>query len=255
MGAGRDPLDTAEKIVKLLSMAMIPVVLGVGGWLIQSRLQNQTVSRDYVQLAISILRDPPGPELRPEIRAWATDILAAYSPTTIDKAVLEQLRTGTTTLPVVAQDSQRLAGLHPAVGSLGQQLVQRAAERGITLRITRGYVTFEEQDALYARGRTAPGPRVTNAKGGQTSHNFGIAIDVAPIVDGKVDYERRDLFETVGAIGRELGLTWGGDWKNFKDLPHFELEPPDSKQAPAKETGAVTSRPLPSRNGENEVQR
>jgi D-alanyl-D-alanine carboxypeptidase len=239
----RDPLGSAEKVVRLFSLAAIPVVLAIGGWVIQARLQNQTVSRDYVQLAISILREPAGPELRPEIRGWATDVLAAYSPTTLNEAVLQQLRSGSTTLPVAAPDSQRLAGLHPAVATLAQELLQRASERGIALRISRGYVSFEEQNALYSRGRTTPGPRVTNARGGQSVHNFGIAFDVVPIVGGKVAFDRRDLFETVGAIGRELGLTWGGDWKQFRDLPHFQLEPPDPKQIPERPGGTRPTQP------------
>ena len=91
-----------------------------------------------------------------------------------------------------------------------------------------GNRSWEEQDALYARGRTALGGIVTNAKGGQSNHNFGIAADFA-VFYGKVyaDETKPGLAAAVHAAcavhARELGMDWGGDWKALKDTPHFEL--------------------------------
>lgn len=97
--------------------------------------------------------------------------------------------------------------------------------------------TFKEQDALYAQGRTqlfdAKGKRlgiVTNAKGGQSIHNYGLALDIVLIVDGKVaswdtkkDYDRDGVsdWNEIVRIFKANGWTWGGDWK-FYDAPHFE---------------------------------
>jgi peptidoglycan L-alanyl-D-glutamate endopeptidase CwlK len=96
--------------------------------------------------------------------------------------------------------------------------------------------TFAEQDALFAQGRTKPGPKVTNAKGGMSYHNYGLAIDIVLLVDRdgngtfesaawdtKTDFDGdkvADWMEIV-RIFKEHGWAWGGDWK-FNDPPHFE---------------------------------
>lgn len=104
--------------------------------------------------------------------------------------------------------------------------------------------TFEEQNALYAQGRTklydSKGRRlgkVTNAKGGQSIHNYGLALDIALLKDtdnngtfetasweDHIDFDKdnkADWMEIV-KIFKDHGWTWGGDWKSFKDKPHFE---------------------------------
>lgn len=96
--------------------------------------------------------------------------------------------------------------------------------------------TFAEQDALYAQGRSKPGAKVTNAKGGQSYHNYGLAIDIVLLVDKdkngsfesaswdiKTDFDgdgKADWMEIV-AIFKRYGFEWGGDWK-FNDAPHFQ---------------------------------
>jgi peptidoglycan L-alanyl-D-glutamate endopeptidase CwlK len=96
--------------------------------------------------------------------------------------------------------------------------------------------TFAEQDALYAQGRTKAGAKVTNAKGGQSYHNYGLAIDIVLLVDKdkngtyesaswdiKTDFDgdgKADWMEIV-TIFKRYGFEWGGDWK-FNDAPHFQ---------------------------------
>ena len=96
--------------------------------------------------------------------------------------------------------------------------------------------TFAEQDELYAKGRTKAGKIVTNAKGGLSYHNYGLALDIVLLVDkdGNGTYEeaswdikkdfdgdgKSDWLEIV-TIFKQHGWTWGGDWK-FVDAPHFE---------------------------------
>lgn len=72
---------------------------------------------------------------------------------------------------------------------------------------TDGYRSIEEQNALYAQGRTKPGNIVTNAKRGQSNHNYGIAFDVA-IWNGNTIVWDRD-WNKIGTIGKSCGLEWG----------------------------------------------
>jgi peptidoglycan L-alanyl-D-glutamate endopeptidase CwlK len=96
-------------------------------------------------------------------------------------------------------------------------------------RFTHTLRTFEEQDALYAQGRTKPGKIVTRVRGGDSYHNYGLAVDIVLLVDGKAswdiktDYDkdgRSDWMEVVD-IFKRYGWEWGGDWKFF-DAPHFQ---------------------------------
>lgn len=117
-----------------------------------------------------------------------------------------------------------IATLHPAVHDVARALVHRAAGQGITVKLISGTRTYAEQNALYQKGRTAPGPRVTNATGGYSNHNFGIAFDVG-IFSGNRYLEESPAYKAVGAIGVDLGLSWGGNWKSLVDEPHFQLVP------------------------------
>ena len=120
----------------------------------------------------------------------------------------------------------KIETLHPKVRDKARELINRVEkELGIKLRVTSGFRTYAEQDKLYAQGRTTPGGKVTNAKGGQSNHNFGTALDVVPIVNGKADWKATaDTWSKVAKIGKEIGFDWGGDWKGLVDKPHFEMQ-------------------------------
>lgn len=100
------------------------------------------------------------------------------------------------------------------------------------LRVVSCYRSFAEQNKLYSRGRSLPGPKVTNAKGGYSMHNFGLAFDICLIINGKEaswdtirDYDedgKADWMEVVEYL-KGKGFKWGGDWKTLKDMPHFEV--------------------------------
>jgi hypothetical protein len=92
-------LDAVERASRVISIFAIPVVLAVGGWMIQRQLQDQTVSRDYVQLAVTILENPDKSKVPPELREWAVDLLNDNSPTKLNAKAKESLRSGATTLP------------------------------------------------------------------------------------------------------------------------------------------------------------
>lgn len=114
--------------------------------------------------------------------------------------------------------------LHPIVKDLMNKFVETCKQKGINVIITQGFRSKAEQDALYAQGRTKPGSVVTNAKGGQSNHNYGLAFDFALLQNGKVTWDSRDKrWAIAGMIGESLGLEWGGRWKQFIDLPHLEF--------------------------------
>jgi len=115
-----------------------------------------------------------------------------------------------------------LSQLHPKVKELAEKHIAKCKEAGISLLVYCTYRSIKEQDALYAQGRTKAGKKVTNAKGGQSYHNYRVAYDCGPVVGGNVAWNRNDLFKKIGEIGESLGLTWGGHFKSITDLPHFQ---------------------------------
>jgi hypothetical protein len=117
--------------------------------------------------------------------------------------------------------NNRISQLHSSVQPAATMFINLADQGGMRLRITEGFRSFERQDELYAQGRTAPGPIVTNAKGGESYHNFGLAIDVVEMVDGQANWNAD--WPAIGGLGKALGFEWGGDWFGFKDRPHFQM--------------------------------
>lgn len=114
---------------------------------------------------------------------------------------------------------------HPRLQTLAAKLVEECSRQGLKIKIGETLRTVEEQDALYAQGRTKPGSIVTNAKGSSYSsyHQWGTAFDIYRN-DGQGAYnESGQFFEKVGAIGVSIGLEWGGNWKSIVDKPHFQL--------------------------------
>jgi len=125
---------------------------------------------------------------------------------------------------VDARSEKVIATLQPPVRPMARALVQKAALNGIEIRIISGLRSYAEQNALYAQGRTLAGRKVTNARGGYSNHNFGIAFDVG-VFEGARYLGESPKYKAVGALGMELGLEWGGSWKTIIDEPHFQLRP------------------------------
>ncbi|OCA81706.1 peptidase M15 [Bacillus sp. FJAT-27225] len=130
------------------------------------------------------------------------------------------------------KDAPMPTELHPEVKQKADILVSRAAEKGITIQITEGFRSHEEQEALYAKGRTAEGNIVTHARAGESYHNFGLAVDFALVAKNgnliwDMEYDMngnsQSDWEEVALIAKELGFEWGGDWQNFKDYPHLQM--------------------------------
>lgn len=131
------------------------------------------------------------------------------------------------------KEKPAITGLHPYVLKQKNELVRLTKQRGITIIITDGYRSHEEQTRIYNQGRTTEGDIVTNAKAGQSLHNYGLAIDFAlKLEDGSVIWDmeydgngngKSDWMEVV-AIAKEIGFEWGGDWDKFPDYPHLQMD-------------------------------
>lgn len=122
------------------------------------------------------------------------------------------------------KSTKKLIGMHPRLVSDALKMIEEAYKMKIMIAITDGYRSIDEQNKLYAQGRTKPGKIVTNAKGGTSYHNYGLAFDFCLIApDGKtyVWNVNQDWIAVV-AIGKSLGLEWGGEFKTIYDPPHFQ---------------------------------
>ena len=126
--------------------------------------------------------------------------------------------------PVDPRSEKTIATLLPEVRPMARALVQKAAAMGIRIKVISGFRTYEEQAALYAQGRTAPGNIVTNARPGYSNHNFGIAFDIG-VFEGNSYLPESPKYNAIGALGIDIGLEWGGSWKTIVDAPHFQLRP------------------------------
>lgn len=136
---------------------------------------------------------------------------------------------------------QRIQLLHPSIRQevediYRNEIVPALASRTFC-RFSQTFRTFAEQEAIYAQGRTklydANGTRlgiVSKSKPGQSMHNFGLAVDIV-LIDGNsaswntikdYDGDGKGDWGEVAKIFKSHGYTWGGDWKNFPDMPHFE---------------------------------
>jgi peptidoglycan L-alanyl-D-glutamate endopeptidase CwlK len=122
---------------------------------------------------------------------------------------------------------KRINKLHPLIREDAKKVILEAQKEEIYLRVTYGMRTFEEQNELYNKGRDKNGniieksKVVTNAKGGQSYHNYGLAFDVVEIKDGEAVWDTEN-WNRIGKIGINYGFEWGGNWEKFKDRPHFQ---------------------------------
>jgi peptidoglycan L-alanyl-D-glutamate endopeptidase CwlK len=124
-------------------------------------------------------------------------------------------------------NSRKIDDLHPIVIKKCLDHIHACKQEGIDLLVTSTYRDGESQNELYAQGRTKPGKIVTNAKAGQSYHNWKVAYDVVPLRFGKPVWgtsgEDGELWKKVGELGKAQGLEWAGDWKKFKEFPHFQF--------------------------------
>lgn len=127
---------------------------------------------------------------------------------------------------------ERIDKMHPKVrAELREQYltINTSLPVGVRLRFSQTHRTSEYQAGLYAQGRTKPGIIVTYALPGQSIHEYGLAFDIVLLYDrdGNGTFETADWTENahwmrVVNFFKSRGWVWGGDWKGFRDAPHFE---------------------------------
>ncbi|MBX9954510.1 M15 family metallopeptidase [Peribacillus simplex] len=118
------------------------------------------------------------------------------------------------------------SGMNPVVNETILEVVKLAYEAGIFVQITAGYRSFREQNELYERGRTNKSkPIVTYARGGQSLHNYGLAVDFVIVSDDgkRALWTEGEKWTRVAAIAKSLGFVWGGDFELFRDFPHLGM--------------------------------
>jgi len=123
-------------------------------------------------------------------------------------------------------DSRDIDDLQPLAAAKCRVMLKACAVAGIDVLITATHRSLEESGRLYAQGRTAPGKIVTKAKPGQSFHNWRVAWDCYPRINGQVQwaYEgvAKPLWDKMGEIAERNGIEWGHNWKSIKDTPHFQ---------------------------------
>lgn len=174
------------------------------GWLSEETYDKEYGYRDYHDLRYT--------------NSWGD-----YNPRGIIK--FEEIKEMWGVIPFEGDEKMRgTEHLHPELQEICKEFLKRCKDAGLKVKITDTLRTKEEQDTLYAQGRTAPGSIVTNVKYPDSAHNWGVAFDICQNIKGREYDDSEGFFAACGKIGRELGLTWGGDWTYFKDKPHFELK-------------------------------
>lgn len=117
--------------------------------------------------------------------------------------------------------SSDISSLHPHVAALAWQFLELTRKNHMDVRIYAAFRSWDEEDRLFAQGRWEPGSIVTNARGGDSYHNWGLAFDAAPYENGKIS-TNKELFMRMGHLGEQVGLQWGGTFKSIVDYPHFQ---------------------------------
>lgn len=128
----------------------------------------------------------------------------------------------------------RIKLLHPKLRDEANEIykeIQKVLTGKATCRFSHTLRSFAEQDALFNAK-----PQVTKAKGGQSYHNYGLAIDIVLLLDKdnngtfesaswdvKTDFDgdKKSDWQEIVAIFKRYSWEWGGDWK-FYDAPHFQ---------------------------------
>lgn len=129
-----------------------------------------------------------------------------------------------------SSSEDKLAEVHPELARRVRLLGEKCAANDIWLRVDQGFRTWDQQEQLYAQGRTLPGEIVTNARGGFSMHNFGLAVDIVP-GDAKFpkfipDWDAMDFrWRQVLLLGQTCHLAEGAQWRSVKpDCPHLYPE-------------------------------
>lgn len=116
------------------------------------------------------------------------------------------------------KEQKMLAELYPELGAMAQKLLNAARTAGLRVMLFSGYRSFEQQQSIFNKRDGA-----TNARGGFSWHNYGLAVDIVFMDDrGNPSWGAKHPWRKLGEIGESIGLEWGGRWKTIVDLAHFQ---------------------------------
>ena len=107
--------------------------------------------------------------------------------------------------------------LHPYFRDKVLDLIEQCKAKGIELAFVETYRTHAKQNEYKGMGK-----KYTRSGGGKSKHQYGLAVDVVPIVNGEAQWDNKALWLKVGLVGEKLGLRWGGRWRHPFDPGHFE---------------------------------
>ena len=116
-------------------------------------------------------------------------------------------------IPMIAD----LQSLHPYFRDKVIELIRLCRLKGIDVAIVETYRTPTKQNEYKSMGR-----RYTRSRGGYSNHQYGLAVDIVPVMDSLPQWHNIKLWKKIGPIGERLGLRWGGRWRNLFDPGHFE---------------------------------
>lgn len=119
-------------------------------------------------------------------------------------------------------NSRKLTDLRSDVQANCELFLKECKKQGLNVLVTQTLRDNEYQAQLYAQGRTKSGSIITNSKV-TTFHGKGLAFDICKNVKGK-EYSDTQFFVECAKIAKEIGFSWGGDWKSFVDMPHFQWD-------------------------------
>lgn len=134
-------------------------------------------------------------------------LLKAKKPVSVSTAIKSE--------PVI-EVTNILSKVHPILQRKVLRIIEFAKQESYNIVVTQGVRTFSEQHILFLKR-----PKVTNADAGQSYHNYGVAVDLAFRVNGKITWEDK-YYKNIGRWASQVGLTWGGNW-HFVDYPHVQL--------------------------------
>ena len=119
--------------------------------------------------------------------------------------------------------SRSTSDLHPVARELCLKWVDACRKAGYEVLVYCTYRSPEEQNDLYRIGREIPGKKVTNAKGGQSFHQYRCAWDFVPLIGGKPQWNNVEIYKRCAEIGEAMGIEWAGRWKSFKETAHMQV--------------------------------
>jgi hypothetical protein len=215
--------DYLERIAKILSLIAIPVILAVGGWWIQNALSQRTVSKDYVELAVSILSKPEG-EVDTGLRAWAVDLLNANSPVPFEEEIAKKLSKGEVTLPTLHHSPW-----YQPISSLPKDDPRRKVSNSIgSLNIV-----SDSQKFICTAWVVSPGYVITAnhcVHGREESLPQAIELVLGYLSENQTDAERFNISLKYNEVNRDLGYAI----LKVDGIPANEYDPIRLSSAPPK---------------------